>query len=86
MRLRGKGRWDSPHRRGVDTRHTRDVVVVHKFGEVAVLDAVLHARVLVLVFEVLDGFGETHGGEAVGCEGAVVAAPQVPLPFVSYTI
>ena len=66
-----------PHRCQVDFGHTRGVVEVYELDQVAVLRAVLHTGVLVLVGVILDGFGETHGGKALGEEGLVVAAAEV---------
>lgn len=64
----------APHARQVDLCDARGVLEVDEFQQIAVHQPVLRARVLVLVREVLDGFREAHGREALREEGLMVTA------------
>ena len=70
-------RRDRYLRGGVYARDAGQILVVDKLRQVAVLDAVDHAHVLMLVAEILVRFGETHGGVPLREERNVIAAAQV---------
>jgi acetylglutamate kinase len=76
LRLAGGG-GEVGENGGVEAGYVGDVVEVDILEEVAVLDAVFDADVLVLVVEVLAPLGEADSGEALEVEAGVVAATEV---------
>ena len=60
----------------VQPRHSRHIVVVHRFRQIAILDAIFRAHVLVLMMKVFAKFREANGGESLLVERIVVAAAQ----------
>src|SRR5271165_785901 len=79
IRRRRRGRGQRRQRCRVQTRHVCRVVVIHELRQIAVLNAVLGAYVLVLVVIVLAKFREPDGSESLLIEGKMIAAAQVAI-------
>src|ERR1700753_1987125 len=63
--------------RSIETRDISDIVKVHIFWEIAILNAFFRAQGLVLVVIVFAVLGEAHSGKTLVVESAMVAAAQV---------
>ena len=57
----------------------RDVIEVHKFGEIAIFHAIFGAYVLVLVIEILAVLGETYRSESLLIERVMVAPAKISI-------